>query len=285
MTDSRYAFVYDETLSERKYERDLMALSAKLTTLNITGRDVRLAMFRSVKETIEGMVKQGVTTFVVVGNDRTLDKVMWFLPDLDVTLGYIPLLPPSEVAGPLAIPTGVAACDVLAARFVETIDVGMCDGRYFLSEAKMTNTVAEIQIDGKFSLSLIDRGTIIVRNLDIRNKEQEIRNDAKDGLLEVIVKPNPEKVSRWQKPKVEITKMYMKTGMVNSAEPVDVLIDGHMMSGFRFPFGIAPKKLKMIVGRGRKLSPQDGILSERTPSATLRSAPGFSQAPTRKEEE
>ena len=277
MTDSRYAFVYDEILSERKYERDLMALQVKLTTLNITGRDIRLAMFRSVKETIESLVKQGVTTIVVVGNDRTLDKVMWFLPDLDVMLGYIPLIPPTDVAAPLGIPVGLAACDVLAARLVETIDVGICDNRYFLTEAKMTNTIAAISVEGKFSLSPMNGGTIIIRNLDIRNGEHEIRNDAKDGLLEVIVKPNPVQTSRWQKPTSDITKMYMKSGMVISPEPVDVLIDGHMMNGFRFPFGIAPKKLKMIVGRGRKLSPQDTVLPDRAPSSTLRSAPGFGQ--------
>lgn len=254
MTDSRYAFVYDEALSERKYERDLMALSAKLTTLNITGRDVRLAMFRSVKETIQGLVKQGVTTIVVVGNDRTLDKVMWFLPDLDVMLGYIPMLPPSEVAGPLGIPPGIAACDVLAARLVESIDVGICDQRYFLTEAKISNTIATIEIDGKCRIAPIRGGTIIVRNLDIRNKEAELRNDAKDGLLEVIVKPNPEQVSRWSRPKVDVTKMFMRHGEIVSPEPVDLMIDGHVLNGFRFPFSIAQNKLKMIVGRGRKLS-------------------------------
>lgn len=270
MNSGRYAFVYDEALSERKYERDLAALETKLTTLGISGRDIRLAMFRSVKETVEGMVRDGITNIIVVGNDHTLDKVMWFLPDLDVTLGYIPLFLPSDVATPLGIPTGVSACDILAARLVETVDVGICEGRYFLTEAKVTNTIASVHMDGQFSLSPINGGTIVIRNLDIRGAKGEIRNDSKDGLLEVIIKPNAiESTSRWRKPKPEITKMFMKKGEIVSPEPIDLQIDGHITNGFKFRFGIAPKKLKLIVGRTRRLSPKDDILPEMMKSPTL----------------
>lgn len=270
MGTGRYAFVYDEALSERRYERDLAALETKLTTLGLSGRDVRLAMFRSVKETIEGMVREGVTNIIVVGNDRTLDKVMWFLPDLDVTLGYIPLFAPSEVAAPLGIPVGIGACDILAARLVETVDVGICEGRYFLTEAKVSNTIASVSMDGQYSLSPINGGTIVIRNLDIRSLKGEIRNDAKDGLLEVIVKPNSiESASRWRRPKPEITKLFMRNGDIVSPEPFDLAIDGHVTNGFRFRFGIAPRKLKLIVGRTRRLSPQDDILPEPKKSVTI----------------
>jgi len=275
MNTGSYAFVYDEALSDRRYERDIAALETKLTTLGLTGRDVRLAMFRSVKETIIGLVRQGVSTVVVVGNDRTLDKVMWFLPDLDVTLGYLPVFSPSDVAAPLGIPAGLGACDVLAARRIETVDVGICQDRYFLTEAKVANTIAAVRMEGKYSLSPINGGTIVVRNLDIRSGQGEIRNDAKDGLLEVIIKPNAiESNSRWRRPKPEITKLYMKSGEIISQEPIDLLIDGHVTNGFQFTFGIVPKKLKIIVGRTRRLSPKDDVLPEATKSVTIPAAMG-----------
>lgn len=270
MGQGSYAFVYDEVLNERRYERQLSALEARLTTLGLSGRTIRLAMFRSAKDAIEGLVRHGVSTIVIIGNDRTLDKVMWFLPDLDVTLGYLPVFGPSDVGIPLGIPSGVDACDVLAARIVETIDVGICEDRYFLTEAKITNTIAAVNIEGRFSLSTMHGGTIIVRNLDIRNADGEIRNDVKDGLLEVIVKPKDVGApSRWGRKKAQVTKMYMRHGEIVSPDPVDLQIDGHVTNGFHFRFKIAPRALKVIAGRTRRLSPQEELLSAEPKSATL----------------
>lgn len=274
MQHGTYAFVYDEALSEKRHERQLAAFEARLTSLGLSGQTVKLAMFRSAKDTIETMVKHGVTTIVIVGNDHTLDKVMWFLPDLDVTLGYLPVFGPSEIGGPLGIPQGVEACDVLAARRVETVDVGICEDRYFLTEAKISNTIATVNLEGRFTLSPMNGGTIIVRNLDVRNADGEIRNDAKDGLLEVIVKPKEAgSSSRWGRAKPQITKMYMRDGEITSPDPVDLLIDGHVTNGFHFRFGIAPHRLKIITGRTRRLSPRDEALPSPSKSATLPAAP------------
>lgn len=276
MGQGTYAFIYDEALNERRYERALATLETKLTTLGLSGRTIRLAMFRSAKETIEHVVRHGVGTVVIVGNDRTLDKVMWFLPDLDVTLGYLPIFAPSEIGGPLGIPQGIDACEILAARIVETIDVGVCEDRYFLTEAKITNTVAAVKLEGQFSLSPMHGGTIIVRNLDVRNATGTIHSNAKDGLLEVIVKPKETRVGpRWSALPARVTKLHMRQGEIVSADPVDLCIDSHVTNGFHFRFSIAPRKLKIIVGRARRLSPDespDVILPNQLESTTMSAA-------------
>src|SRR5579859_2901734 len=115
-----YAFVYDGSSNDRRHERAIGEIEAKLTLLGIQGHEARLAQFRSAKDLIGSMVNKGVTTVVVIGNDQSLDKVLWFLPDFNVTLGYLPIAEPSRIAELLGIPTGVAACDVLAARLIET---------------------------------------------------------------------------------------------------------------------------------------------------------------------
>lgn len=258
--DSRsYAFVYDEALSERRFEREVAALETRLTTLGVTGRTIKLAMFRSAKETIESMVRHGVTTVVIVGDDHTLDKVMWFLPETNVVLGYIPLMGPSKIAEPLGIPQGLDACEVLAARLVETVDVGICEGRYFLGEAAVSKTIATIAIEGRFSLTPTGGGSITVRNL---------YGDAKDGVLEVIVRPTPGG-SRFRKRQAQETRLFMREGEILSADPIDLAVDAHLLNGFRFRFGIAPKKLKVIAGRTRLLSPADVPLPEFVKTSTL----------------
>ena len=254
-----YAFVYDEALSERRHERDVAALETRLTTLGITGRTLKLAMFRSAKETIESMVRHGVTTVVIVGDDRTLDKIMWFLPDAKVVLGYVPLLGTSRVAEPFGIPLGIGACDILAARIIETIDVGVCEGRYFLSEATVAHTIASVFIEGRFSISPTTGGSITVRNLF---------GDATDGLLEVIVRPEPTG-SRFRRRASQGTNLFMREGEIRSKDPIDLRVDEHVLNGFTFQFGIAPKKLKIIAGRNRRLAPLDVPLPEISTSPTL----------------
>ncbi len=259
MDGRSYAFVYDEALSERRFERDIAALETRLTTLGVMGRTIKLAMFRSAKETIESMVRHGVSTVVIVGDDRTLDKVTWFLPDLHVALGFLPVMGPSSIAELLGIPLGIESCDVLAARLIETIDVGICEGRYFLTEATVASTIASISIDGRYSVAPQTGGSITVRNLF---------GDAKDGFLEVIVRPEPSS-SRFRRRAPQETRLFMREGEIVSNDPIDLQVDTHVLNGFQFRFGIAPKKLKVIAGRNRRLSPFDAPLPDVTKSSTI----------------
>jgi len=254
MTTDAYAFIYDDFVSDRKYERELAAIEARLAMLDVSGRVGKLTLFRSAKDLIQNMVRQGVGTVVLVGNDHTLDKAMWFLPDLGCTVGYIPITGPSRVAELLGIPVGPAACDVLAARLMESVDIGRIDDRYFLTELALERTSAVIEVDGRFTISPVVGGSVFIRNLG-SNREGMPESDARDGLLELVIRPRPEPVGRFRRPKpIAETSLFMQTGEITSADPVDVVADNHVVNGFRFTVGIEPRKLRIITGRGRRLS-------------------------------
>lgn len=251
-----YAFIYDDFLNDRKYERDLAALDARLASLDLTGRASRLALFRNAKDLIESMVAQGSDTVVLVGNDQTLDKVMWFLPDLGVTIGYLPIAEPSRVAQILGIPKGEAACDVLAARLIETVDVGRIDDRYFLTEVALERTLAAVDIEGQYRISPSAGGSIFIRNLGSLAENGAANADAKDGLLEVVIRPEEEKGNRFfRKPAVPETRVMLRTGEIVATQPVEAKVDNHVMNSMRFKIGICPRKLKLITGRRRRLAP------------------------------
>lgn len=253
--NASYAYIYDDFLADRAVEREVAALETTLNTFNVAGRIGRLALFRSAKDLVAGMVKQGATTVVAVGNDSTLDKVMWFMPDLDVTCGYIPLVGPSQVGELLGIPTGVKACEVLAARYVETLDVGRLDDRYFLTEVAVRSTVAALEIEGKYRISPSSGGSLSIRNLGGRSGATLERADAKDGQLEVVVTPRHEEPrSRlWGRPKpVTETRMLFQHGTIISSDPMEALADNHAVSGFRFEVGVESGKLRIITGRGHR---------------------------------
>ncbi|MFZ2803871.1 MAG: hypothetical protein WA001_01485 [Patescibacteria group bacterium] len=273
MREGSYAFIYDDIVNDRKYERELAAIELRLTSLDIQGRVARLSLFRSAKDLVESMVGHGVTTLVIFGNDRSLDKMMWFLPDMNVTVGYVPIAGPSDVASLLGIPIGVAACDVLSARLVETVDMGRIDDRYFLTEISITGSTAAVDIEGRYRVSSLHRGTISIRNLGRVHAEGQPQSDAKDGMLEVVIASGPEAVSR-KRHAVEPaeTRILIRSGEIISADPVDVRVDDHVLNGFHFSLGVAPSKLKFITGRSRKLAPLEVSLQKNVNRYTLPAA-------------
>lgn len=268
-----YAYLYDDFLSDKAYERALANIETRCSVLGIQGRTARLAIFRSARDLVENLVKDGAETIVVVGNDRSLQKVMWFLPDLPVTVGYIPVCEPSSIGTMLGIPMGDGGCDVLAGRRMETLDMGTIDDRYFLTEVVMDATKASVDVEGQYRIAPRMAGTVSVRNLGSMSKDGRSNADARDGLLEVVVKPYMEepkknKFSRFLSsfaPRttramlsagMSETRLTLTKGAIVSDEPIDMMVDGHPINGFTFRIGIVPRKLKIITGRDKRLDPQ-----------------------------
>ena len=251
-----FAYVYDEMLADRKFERPLSFLETGLAQRGMEGKVTRLAMFRHAREMVMDLAKQGVKNIVFVGNDKTLEKVMWFLPDVDVTIGYIPLDHPSKIAALLGIPLGQESVDVLAARLVETIDVGRIEERYFLTEVTLPITTACLEIEGNYRLQAIGGGAIAIRNLGAPTQTGMCSADPKDGWLEgVIQKKIDVKGMRRLMHSVELseTKIHFKHGKIISQESIDVFVDGQLLQGHTFTISIVPKRMRIITGRHRKI--------------------------------
>ena len=259
MALSTTAYVYDDFLGERKFERPLVDLEQKLNALGVFGHVARLALFRNARDLVTSLISKGVNTVVIVGNDRTLDKMMWFLPEMNVVIGYIPMSGPSEIATLLGIPVGVDAVDVVAGRFIENLDIGLIEDRYFLSEIALPATMASIDIEGAYRLSTIHGGAISIRNLGGADAQGIHRADPKDGRLDVVITPQlTAKPSRWNKQAPEETHTLISHGRIFSSEPVDVRVDAHVVNGFEFRLGIASQKMRFITSRSRNLREQNG---------------------------
>lgn len=251
-----FAYLYDDFLSDKRLERDVSALENELARRGIEGRIARLAMFRSAKEMVMDMARAGVKNIIVVGNDQTLQKLMWFLPDMDVILGYIPMGRPADVAARLGIPMGIAAVDVIAARLIDTVDVGRIGDHYFLGEVSLPATIAALEIEGRYRLRPVEGGAIAVRNLALHGEAGEI-DEAKDGWLDAVVQSRvPVARGRggfWARKELTETRLRFRTGRLISEEPVDVFVDGHPVNGFSFDIEMTQRKLRLITG-GRRIS-------------------------------
>lgn len=246
-----FAYVYDEVLSDRRYEREMGVLETELARRGIEGRIARLAMFRNPREMADDLMKVGVKNVVLVGRDEMLKKLMAFVPDFEVTLGYLPVGDASVIAKLLGIPTGIGAVDVLAARLIETLDVGKLNDRYFLTEVVAPSTKASIDIEGKYRVSPTEHGAIAVRNLGSAT-DGGAAADPQDGRLEVVIQARVG--SRWwKKGELEETRIWSRYGVIRSTQPIDIFVDGEKLKGTEFNLSIVPKKLRVITGRSRSI--------------------------------
>jgi len=254
-----YAYIYDDFLTDRRYQDIVAALETRLSSMSLDGKIGRLALFRSAKELVEGFVNQGATNIIIVGNDNTLNKVMWFLPDMPVVVGYIPVAEPADVATLLNVPVGLDACEAIGARLIESLDVGKLGDRYFLTQAVFENTTAKVKVNNTYTLSLIGGGTIRVKNLGSITRGRYTVADARDGRLEITMVPHePTDISsrlwkRLGRQKLHPTRIQVKEAEIISEQPIDAQADRFVVSGFRFPVSAVPAKLKIITGRMRRL--------------------------------
>ncbi len=245
-----YGYIYDEFLAEPKYRNELADVESRLTDLGLSGKVVRLALFRDPGEMIRDEVRRGLTTVVAVGNDATAKKVLDAVADTGVVFGMIPMGEPQGLARILGIPTGIAACDTLSSRIVETIDSGLVNGRRFIAGVTVPRFKAELICDG-YKLSPTGAGSLEIRNLAAveHPTEGEVGNP-RDGLLEVVIRTT-ESGGWFKKRKMGKSIIPLQTLEIRSQETMTVLADGEEMHGNRFDITVEPMTFKVITGKTR----------------------------------
>jgi len=254
-----YYYIYDSFLSDKKFEMTLYRIENRLMDLGINGKIERLTLLKSFKELVEQAVKNNAETIVIVGNDKTISKVISFLPNYSLTLGIIPIGPDNKIASILGIPAGDAACDVLSARIIEKIDLGKVNNSYFLSCLEIPVKEEVILECENYNISpLVNSEMISICNFGNIFKNQGFRREKiynpRDGVLEAVISPgassgffkifqkdfNNESVFPIKKLKIKSLK-----------ECVSVIADGEIVVKTPITVEVVPKKLKVIVGKNR----------------------------------
>lgn len=251
-----FAYLYDQTTSDPRHERELALMEAELGRRGIDGRIARDALFRGTESMLKEYVKLGIKNIVVVGSDASLLQMIPSLPAMDATIGFLPLGENGPVARMFGIPSGVGATDVLAARLVETVDVGRVNGRPFLTEAILPATNASVLIEGQYRLRPQENGAIGIRNFGSPAADGSASADPKDGWLELVIQTRPVSgafAKLLSRGRLEETHIPFQNARLEAEEDVELFADGVVIAGKTFDFTVQPKAMRLITGRGRKI--------------------------------
>lgn len=244
-----FAYVYDEFLIDKRFDRDVQEIENELARRGIEGTTTRASALCTAKQVVSQFAKQGVKNLVLVGTDALVRAVTPLLPELQITIGFLPV-GPSLIGGLLGIPSGPKAVDVIAARLVETLDMGQVNGQPFLLDIVAPQTTAGIEVGGAYRLRPSFKGAIAIRNLATAGQDGLLVNP-KDGQLEIVIQAETpsERVWPWTKKQLTETKVFLSKGTMISDKPFQIFVDGQAYEGTTFHFSVLPSKLSLITGR------------------------------------
>lgn len=233
-----YTYIYSACLQRKAYTRKLEAIETRLGVFGISGEIRRLSHFFTLDGLARDILKRKNQTVVVVGEDRTLFDVINLFAGKPVCVGFIPI-GDSFYGKLLGISLGEAACEVVAARRVETLDMGRIDRHYFLESAVGDLPVHAVIRCGDFHLTSKRRARVSFANVGF--------GSPMDGVFETIIESRPIFSRAWQiDALVSVPECSLEGAEVNLVldrfEKVDHVSQITIESGV----------LQMIVGRGKR---------------------------------
>lgn len=244
-------YIYDDYLNKPKYSRLLNRVEIRLTDLNLNGKIIRLGAIRNVSDVIQNEIKNGAKTIVAVGNNQTVSKVIGAIIDNElygffqknILFSIIPIGEDNSIADSLGIKTGEEACNILLARRVKKIDIGVINNYYFLNKVSLPSAGAVLEFKDGFSLSTNQKGVIEIFNLrSAVSDDKRLKVNPVDGLLDVYIKTG--------KNIKDLTRLATDNLKISTAS-AELTVDGALSLPTPANISIVRGKLNVVVGRDR----------------------------------
>ncbi len=286
-----YHYIYDVFISERNFRRQLAAIEQKLTEMGIVGERERVTPIRTVDELMKLGLNRRSKTIVIFGNDYTFTKALnaglavGMNPD-EVVLAVIPFGEPNRIAALLGLRGEAASVQELAARKIETIDIGRVNKRFFITAVEIgfeaEHKTRKEQVQEKVSLFtaqhrikkykpqeikiLIDDQFLVTSplfNITIVNLADKLHGPAsanpQDQKLRVTVVPYTDElmskaglVARRQYEKLPNASFFLARNVkIAGPKTVKIATDGVLYDMLPLEIEVIPQAVKVIVGKGR----------------------------------
>ena len=242
-----YFYIYDDFVSTPKLQVRLSEIESKLALLDIKGPVSRLHTLTNIKEIVKRAVLRGATTIIVVGDDRTLLKILNALPDKKIVIGLIAVGPQITLAKRLHVETAKAGIEAAAGRKLINVNTGTVNKKAFLQTVAITAGPFTAILDGTLTIKAEHSQSI----LTVVNPQLAFSPDDASVLEAELV---PQK-GRWSVGKVrneQISKLNFRKLVLKSQTPMSAVIDGtDTIEDKMITIDLVPNTAKLIVGRER----------------------------------
>ncbi len=275
-------------------------LKSRLTELGIAGEFVKSIGEGDATKLAAMGVKKGFKTIVAVGGTGTINEVINGVGKNDIAVGIIPIGYKNELAKLLGISDWQNACNILAARKIDILDLGQVGKKYFITSvnigfgAEITSTKPSddslfqkikyyhhtLSWTSKFrpqksKLNFNDDFMVETDffNIQISNARfsENQPQDAGSNLLDVLITGKVSGLNSFKyimdpeklKPekKPDISLFRAKRIAINTPKPMNVAIDGSIACKTPVVCQISNRQLKLIVAR-KKSSLKPGVKPE-----------------------
>ncbi len=245
-----YGYVFDSFVQDKRFRTESNRIETRLVTLGIQGRQEKITILKNIVEATKAMIKRGVETLVVVGNDQTILKVLRLVVEQEIPLGIIPVGPDQRVAAALGIPSGAAACDVLSRRVMRRIDLGRAGPAVFLLVADIP-AGAGVRCDDAYTITALDPAAqMSILNMPDSNEVHHV-----PGRLTLVVGGSRNRGWSGWKSKRETSIFPLRSAQITTPRSgATIVLDGQTVVKTPITVTVEPKRLNVIVGPGRNFS-------------------------------
>jgi len=272
-----HVYIYDGYVNAKKYDTVLAHIETRITDLGLNGKIIRLGVMKNVAEAVANEIKHGAKTIIAIGNDQTINKIINSVAlfainnqtEVNIPLGLIPVGEKgNDIAPALGIEPGEKGCDVLSARRIAKLDLGLAQttntsgqlsNYYFLSQANIPcqGTFLEINplkgsIKSKFSIEVMEPGEINIINLStLTDLPPKAKPNPQDGKLELYIKTKTaKKLSKLTSQISQSVFSSKKITVINKKSPL--ILDNSLNIKTPAEITVLSQKLNFIVGKERR---------------------------------
>ncbi|MBU0721893.1 hypothetical protein KKA93_00305 [Patescibacteria group bacterium] len=238
-------------MNQKKYDRLLARIETRITDLGLNGKISRLGPTKNVSETIDNELRRGAKTIIAVGNNKTINQIINSLVSSRIPLGIIPIgQDNNDIAKSLGIESIETACDILSARLLTKIDLGLANKTYFLSNISINNKGSVIDINKNYTIETTEKGLIYIFNLIGEQIKllPGIKFIPNDGFLELVINTYCNKNFFTKQDHQSIFKIKKVT--IHNLKN-QLILDGSVSISAPAEITIVKKCLNVIVGKNR----------------------------------
>jgi hypothetical protein len=241
-------YVYDDFLNKSRYNRTINRIEIRLTDLGLNGKIIRLGSIKNINSLIQQEIRSGAKNIIAVGNNETANKVASALVDdklseiftKDILFSIIPVGENQSIANSLGMEKEEKACNIILARRIENINIGLASNKYFINKAEIFNQSINLDFKKEFLIEVPKKTKLTIYNLNDnpKFKSNNLFTSNKDKL-KILISDTNNNYSFFSQDLVKING--------NS----NILLDNYKTISLPSEIRILNNKLKVIVGKNR----------------------------------